>query len=53
MSIEQAISQLLRDAGTKFDPMVIEALRELAEQGALDLVYTQGSSSEAEDAWAA
>lgn len=54
LTIEQAIGQLLRDAGTKFDPMVIEALRELAELGTIDLLYAQDSPPNVtEETWAA
>lgn len=44
MSAEEALQQLLIEAGTKFDPAVIEALQELTEGRELEHLYDKGGS---------
>lgn len=40
LTSEEALQELVQDAGTKFDPVVIEAIRDLTEIGAFDSMYS-------------
>ncbi len=41
MSSAEALQELMKDAGTKFDPGVIEAVRELTDEGVFEPLYEE------------
>ena len=46
MNPEEALHQLVLEAGTKFDPAVVEAVRELTEGRTLEDLYTTAPTEE-------